>query len=117
MNSEFGMYQGYNVESKSMEMSAQSKMQEMPMTGGMSCGCQQPECCPTVCPGVVCPPVYECPTERCVHRQFVHEIPHVLPVNTKIINHHVYKHTFSPCYTCCEENVVTNVNPCCPGMF
>lgn len=113
MNSEFGMYQGYNIENKSMEMNAQSQVQEMPMAG-MSCGCPQNV---TTCPGIVCPPIYECPTERCVHREFVHEVPHVMPVNTKIINHHVYKHTYCPCFTCCEENVVTNVNPCCPGMF
>ena len=42
---------------------------------------------------------------------------HVCPVNTRIVNHHIYKHTFSPCYTCCEENEVCNItepcNPCC----
>lgn len=31
-----------------------------------------------------------------------------MPCNTRIINHHIYKHTYTPCYTCCEENVVTN---------
>ncbi len=67
-------------------------------------------------PGIVCPPVYECPVERCVHRNFVHEVPHVCPINTRIINHHIYKHTYSPCYTCCEENEVSNIeegNCCC----
>ncbi len=66
-------------------------------------------------PGIVCPPVYECPTERVCHRQFVHEIPHVCPCNTRIVNHHIYRHTFTPCYSCCEENTVSNVfeNRCC----
>lgn len=114
MNNEFGMYQGYNVESKNMEMSAQSKSMEM--SAMSSCDMPMAGGCPSSC-GIVCPPVYECPKERCVHRQFVHEVPHVVPVNTRIINHHVYRHTYSPCYTCCEENVVSNVNPGCCQMF
>lgn len=32
-----------------------------------------------------------------------------MPCNTRIINHHVYRHTFTPEYTCCEENVCENV--------
>lgn len=65
--------------------------------------------------GVVCPPVYECPEERVCHRYICHEVPHIKPCNTKIINHHIYRHTFTPCYTCCEENVLENVyeNKCC----
>lgn len=40
---------------------------------------------------------------------------HVCPINTKVINHHVYRHTYAPCYTCCEENEVCHVNEgsCC----
>ncbi len=66
-------------------------------------------------PGVVCSPIYECPIERVCHRQIVHEVPHVCPVNTRIVNHHIYRHSYSPCYTCCEENEVCNVyeNKCC----
>lgn len=66
-------------------------------------------------PGVVCPPVYECPQERVCHRYICHEVPHIKPCNTKIVNHHIYRHTFTPCYSCCEENVVSNVydNNCC----
>lgn len=72
--------------------------------------------CPEAMPGVVCPPIYECPQERCCHRQIVHEVPHIVPINTRIINHHIYRHSFTPCYTCTEENEVTNVyegNRCC----
>ena len=54
-------------------------------------------------------PIYECPQERCCHRYICHEVPHVIPCNTRIINHHVYKHTFTPAYTCCEENEYSNV--------
>lgn len=60
-------------------------------------------------------PVYECPQERICHREFIHEVPHVCPINTRVINHHIYKHTYTPCYTCCEENVCSNVyeGSCC----
>lgn len=60
-------------------------------------------------------PVYEQPVEKCVHKTFVHNVPHICPVNTKVINHHIYRHTYSPCYTCCEENQVCQVNEgsCC----
>lgn len=67
------------------------------------------------CMAPSCPPVYECPQERVCHRQTVIEVPHVIPVNTRIINHQIYHHTFTPCYTCCEETEVCNVydNNCC----
>lgn len=50
-----------------------------------------------------------CPKERVVHRTFVHEVPHTCPIHTRIVNHHVYKHTYRPVYTCSEENVCSNV--------
>ena len=53
--------------------------------------------------------------ERVIHRTFVHEVPHTCPIHTKIVNHHVYKHTYRPVYTCSEENVCSNVQcgSCC----
>ena len=65
-------------------------------------------CCPTT-------PIYECPEERVCHRYICYDVPHIKPCNTRIINHHVYRHTFTPCYTSCEENVVENVfdRKCC----
>jgi hypothetical protein len=75
-----------------------------------SCGCR-PE------PGCGCEmgPVMEPPVERCVKREIVHRVHHVCPVNTKIINHHIIEHVYSPHYTCCEEDVVTNLDQghCC----
>lgn len=58
-----------------------------------------------------CPqaPIYECPQERVCHRYICYDVPHIMPCNTRIINHHIYKHTFVPEYTCCEENVCENV--------
>lgn len=59
--------------------------------------------------GCMASPVYECPQERVCHRYICYDVPHIMPCNTKIINHHVYRHTFEPLYTCCEENVCENV--------
>ena len=60
-------------------------------------------------------PIVEPMQERCVNRTIVHEVQHVCPIRTRIINHHIYKHTYRPEYSCCEENVVSNVNEgsCC----
>ena len=71
-----------------------------------------------MCPeqfGGSCEPIYECPQERVCHRVINYEVPHIMPCNTRVINHHVYRHTFTPCYTTCEENVVSNVydRNCC----
>lgn len=65
--------------------------------------------------GCMTNPIYECPEEKVCHRYICYEVPHIKPCNTRIINHHVYRHTFSPCNTCCEENVVENIydRNCC----
>ncbi len=65
--------------------------------------------------GMVSSPIIETPRERCVYRNIYHEVPHVCPINTKIINNHIYRHTYQPRYTCSEENVVSNVQcgSCC----
>ena len=63
----------------------------------------------------MCDPIVEAPCERVCHREICHNVEHIQPVNTRIINHHIYHHTYRPCYTCCEENEVCNVygpNPC-----
>ncbi|MBO4601177.1 MAG: hypothetical protein J5634_02965 [Bacilli bacterium] len=65
-------------------------------------------CCPSMC---------EMPRERVCHRYFCYEVPHIVPCNTRIINHHVYKHTYVPEYTCCEENECSNVYENCPNNF
>lgn len=78
--------------------------------------------------GMMMPNCQEPVQQRCVHRTFVHEIPHTCRVHTTVVNHHVYKHTYRPEFTCSEQNVVSNVqcgscanicpNPCpnnCPN--
>ena len=53
--------------------------------------------------------------QRCIHKTIVHEVPHVCPIHTKVINHHIYRHTYRPAYSCSEENTCTNVQcgSCC----
>lgn len=63
-------------------------------------------CCSSGC---TCPPVMECPQERVCHREMHYEVPHIIPVNTRIVNHHVYRHTYQPMYTCTMEDTVSNV--------
>lgn len=60
-------------------------------------------------------PIVEPMRERVVHKTIEHIVPHVCPVRTRVINHHVYKHTYQPNYTCCEENVCEHVQcgSCC----
>ena len=53
--------------------------------------------------------------QRVINRTFVYDVPHTCPIHTRIINHHVYRHTYRPVYTCSEENTVSNVQcgSCC----
>lgn len=86
----------------------EKSMMDTQMMGGMSCPTAQ--ACPTA-------PVFECPQERVCERVIVHEVPHVMPINTKIVNRHIYRHTFTPCYTCEECDTCENVYDSCPKNF
>lgn len=59
--------------------------------------------------GSVQGPIIEPGRERVIQRNIIHEVKHICPMNTKIINNHIFKHTYQPHYTCCEENTCTNV--------
>lgn len=65
--------------------------------------------------GTVSGPIIEPGRERCVQRNIFHEVKHVCPINTRIINNHIFRHTYQPRYTCSEENVVTDqqCGSCC----
>ena len=80
-----------------INMNSQMNGMNMNMSTGMGC------------------PVQEGVHQKCIHKTIVHEVPHVCPIHTRIINHHVFKHTYRPQYTCSEENVVSNVQcgSCC----
>jgi len=65
--------------------------------------------------GMVMNPVIEPMRERVINRTIVHEVPHVCPTRTRIINNHVFKHTFRQTHSCCSEDKVTNIQcgSCC----
>ena len=52
---------------------------------------------------------------KCVEKEFYHEVPHVCPIHTHVINRHIYNHSYTPQYTCSEETQVNNIDngPCC----
>jgi hypothetical protein len=65
---------------------------------------QQKMCCdPKVCydPGVT----------NCVEKEFYHEVQHIIPVHTHVVNKHIYNHTYTPEFTCSEESQIVN-NEC-----
>ena len=40
-----------------------------------------------------------------------------MPIHTKIVNHHIYKHSYTPCYTMSECDTCENVyDPCCKNF-
>ena len=75
-------------------------------------------CCPTVSEQC-CPedPVFETPIEKCIKKDYIHEIVHVCPIHTRVVNNHIYKHTYIPEYTCSEENVCVNLDECNCNKF
>lgn len=70
------------------------------MNYGMGCprqGCMESE-------------IIEPTTTKCVEKEFYHEVPHVCPIHTHIVNKHIYTHTYTPRYSCSEENQIVNNN-------
>jgi hypothetical protein len=62
-------------------------------------------------------PIMEPVINKCVEREFCHEVKHVCPIHTHVVNKHVYNHTYMPQYTCSEENQIINNDPgCCQGF-
>ena len=47
------------------------------------CGCEMSN---------MCGPIMEAPIEKCIQKNIVHEVEHICPIYTKIINNHIYKH-------------------------
>ena len=92
------MFQEVNQSSESFSFEKESFKTQSDMNNNMGS-----------CSSCVCPNVCEAPRERVCHRYFCYDVPHIVPCNTRIINHHIYKHTYVPQYTCCEENECCNV--------
>ncbi len=55
-------------------------------------------------------PVVEPTITKCVEKEFYHEVPHVCPIHTHVVNKHIYKHTYTPQYTCSEEEQISNLD-------
>ena len=56
-------------------------------------------------------PIMEPVINKCIEKEFYHEVQHCCPIHTHIINKHIYNHTYTPQFTCDEENVIIN-NDC-----
>lgn len=101
---DYGMYQGYNVENaEEVNINSNQSIDINTKNASMN-GCVMPE-------------VVEGIKEKQIHRTICHTVPHICPVHTRIINHHVYKHVYTPYYTCSEENEICNVDPGCTNLF
>lgn len=55
-------------------------------------------------------PIIEPTINKCVLNNYYHEVPHVCPVHTHIVNKHIYKHTYRPEFTCDCEDQVCNID-------
>ncbi len=105
-NSDFGYGENINIDINNSNMNTNSNFNTNQFDIGDSGDTMM---------GTVEGPIVEPGRERIVQRNIVHEVKHICPMNTKIINNHIFKHTYEPRYTCCEENTVTNVQcgSCC----
>ena len=56
-----------------------------------------------------CPPITECPQNQVCHRVINYEVPHLMPMNTTVVNHHIYNHTYTPIYSYNEVDEVENI--------
>lgn len=77
-----------------------------PQMHDMDCCDREPNC-----------PIVEPTINKCVEREFCHEVNHVCPIHTHVVNRHIYNHTYTPQYTCSEEDQVINNDPGCCGGF
>jgi len=67
-------------------------------------------CCNQVMPS--CPrEIVEPVVNKCIEKCCYHEVSHICPIHTHVINKHIYNHTYRPCYTCSEECQMIN-NEC-----
>ena len=57
-----------------------------------------------------CGPIIEPTTTKCVAQDLYHEVKYACPLHTHKINKHIYKHTYTPQFTCSEENQMVNVD-------
>lgn len=78
----------------------------------MGCGCGNQNMNSVTECQVVEPTITKCIEEECCH-----EVPHICPIHTHVIRRDIYNHTYTPQYTCSQENqVVNNDNGGCQGF-
>lgn len=78
--------------------------------GNMNKCCNEREMCEPMC-------VHEEPINSCVQRDICHDVKHIVPIHTHMIDRHIYNHTYVPQYTCSREEQVVNNDPGCNGLF
>ena len=72
-------------------------------------------CCNNMNQGCMEREIVEPTINKCIEKEYYHEVPHVCPIHTHVVNKHIYKHTYTPQYSCSEENQVYNEDcgSCC----
>ena len=72
-------------------------------------------CCNSMNQGCMEREIVEPTINKCIEKEYYHEVPHVCPIHTHVVNKHIYKHTYTPQYSCSEENQVYNEDcgSCC----
>ena len=80
--------------------------------------CCKKQCCPVISTSC-CPtdPVYEAPIQNCVQKDYIHDVTHIVPIHTNVVNNHIYKHSYVPEYSCSEENITTEVYDGCNNFM
>ena len=103
------MFSETNADTMNMNMDMNTNMCMNNMNPSMMGSCS----CPPQ--NMMCNPVMECPQVRCCHRVINYEVPHIIPCHTKMINHHVYRHTYQPCFSYSEEDECSEIydQKCC----
>lgn len=72
--------------------------------------CRDMEMCPPIC-------VSEAPINSCVQKDICHEVKHIIPIHTHMIDRHIYNHTYEPQFSCSREEQVVNNDPRRCGQF
>ena len=111
-NGDYGMDENINIDINNTNMNTNTNYNTNYNSNTFDMNIGDPG---TTMMGTVQGPIIEPGRERVIQRNIVHEVKHICPMNTKIINNHIFKHTYQPRYTCCEENTCTNVQcgSCC----
>lgn len=66
------------------------------------CGCMQPIIEPVV--------------TNCVEKEYFHEVEHIIPMHTHVVNKHIYNHVYRPQFSCSEECQMMN-NECSGNLM